>query len=511
MRRRILWRLVDLVVIALFVLPAVAWAQLGPGEVPKNTQGRWWGSGCDTNGCYPGYGSTQDAAGAATAAAFNKAGFGDAWCPGGASKNVNKVYYFEGGFVNSGNCNVGSQQTTLRVAQYTKNCSTGAQTTSSGSHNLCVSFEGSYCPEGSTVKAGDPNVCVCNAGWVKNGDICVQDNCFTRGAKSAAEYRATVGSTWLDGPEGQTCHGGCVLSWANRTMGYDGQWYGRDPYPSGKTCNQNGGDQVLPEAVDPYLEAPIDRRCPAGQCPSEVDGAHVCMPCAESRDTTSTTNQDGAQGTKSTVCKNGLCTTTESTGGISGGEKTTVESLPDYCSRYPLSGHCSGVTNNGSGASKVDTGLTSGPGGGTGGDGTCQTPPCGDDEPSTFGGACAAGFSCSGDAVQCAIAKDQHMRHCQLMETPNALSEVGDGAMTGDARPPGHPGAAGGPGTSLAFSSVIDQTNLLSGGCPADVSFSVLGQSMSLPFSSLCPELAMLGQVLVGISMLAAVGIVFKG
>jgi hypothetical protein len=64
--------------------------------------------------------------------------------------------------------------------------------------------------------------------------------------------------------------------------------------------------------------------------------------------------------------------------------------------------------------------------------------------------------------------------------------------------------------TDMSFSSVINQTDLLGGGCPADTTFQIAGSSMSIPFSQLCGPLQMLGSLMVGLSMLAAAFIVFR-
>lgn len=58
----------------------------------------------------------------------------------------------------------------------------------------------------------------------------------------------------------------------------------------------------------------------------------------------------------------------------------------------------------------------------------------------------------------------------------------------------------------------IDMSDALGGGgCISDLSISVLGQSISLPISVICPYLAMLGNVLVAVSLLLAVRIVGRG
>jgi hypothetical protein len=139
-------------------------------------------------------------------------------------------------------------------------------------------------------------------------------------------------------------------------------------------------------------------------------------------------------------------------------------------------------------------------GSGTGGDG--------EEDDSSFGGSCAGGFTCGGDAIQCAIAREQHIKNCILFTTETTLSQLGNTSANNQATPEGHPRAPGNiTSTSLSFASVIDQSDAIGGGCPADVPIGSIGV---IPFSQLCGDLQMLGALLVGLAMLAAAFIVFR-
>jgi len=55
---------------------------------------------------------------------------------------------------------------------------------------------------------------------------------------------------------------------------------------------------------------------------------------------------------------------------------------------------------------------------------------------SSFGGSCGGAFNCNGDAIQCAIAREQHTRNCALIDAkvPGYESLVGEaGSMAGEA------------------------------------------------------------------------------
>jgi hypothetical protein len=358
------------------------------------------------------------------------------------------------------------------------------------------------CPSGFTVSGAE---CVCAGGKVWDGQACV-GSCITTGAVDAAAYAKTAGTSWLSGPDGTTCSAsGCEWAWARKYQGYDGQWYGANPYPTGADCNR-ATPGAPPAEEDPSEDPTTPNTCPIGQCPGSVNGLSVCVPCQKSQETKAETkNSDGTSTETETSCSAGICTTTKinKTGGVETSRSTSTETQVDHCAKNPLSGNCAGITNDGTGGQNVG-------GNGSGGTGTCEGADCPPE--STWGGNCAASFSCSGDAVQCAIAKDQHMRHCTLFEDENPLSVVGQGAMNGQAQPSGHPGAPGSTaGVSLDFQQVIDTTNPIGGSCPADVSIPYSGKVLVIPLASMCDEFMLLGQLFVGVSMLAAAFIVFKG
>lgn len=128
-------------------------------------------------------------------------------------------------------------------------------------------------------------------------------------------------------------------------------------------------------------------------------------------------------------------------------------------------------------------------------------------DPSSFGGQCEA-VTCDGDAIQCAIARDQYRRSCQLMDKESAESQLyasnkgKEGNQTGDL--PGN--------ETISLQGRIDTSDALGGGsCFGDLNITVWGQAVTLPLSSLCQYLAMLGNILVAVSMLMAARIVTRG
>lgn len=130
-----------------------------------------------------------------------------------------------------------------------------------------------------------------------------------------------------------------------------------------------------------------------------------------------------------------------------------------------------------------------------------------DKDRSSFGGQCEA-VACEGDAIQCAIARDQYRRACQLMDKESAESQLyaankgKEGNQTGSL--PGN--------ETISLQGRIDTSDALGGGsCFGDLNITVWNQAVTLPLSSLCQYLAMLGNILVAVSMLMAARIVTRG
>jgi hypothetical protein len=133
----------------------------------------------------------------------------------------------------------------------------------------------------------------------------------------------------------------------------------------------------------------------------------------------------------------------------------------------------------------------------------------GDGEEGSFGGSCEAGFTCKGDVIQCAIAKEQHIRACKLFDTKNAESQLYDkekgkeGDQTKDLKG----------NENINMANRIDTSDAFGGGGSGvqDLSITVMGQSITLPFSKINSGLDALGRVLVAVSFLIALRIVGRG
>lgn len=274
-----------------------------------------------------------------------------------------------------------------------------------------------------------------------------------------------------------------------------------------KPENKTSGFACTPGSAE-TPKPPDNNPCPNG-FPGTVNGLTVCVaevPNAGIEPGSSTTTVDDGTNTTTTrretntTCEVGRCTTTTTTTSTitnnstgtsttTTGTNTTTQSQTDYCKATPSAKLCGGpgLPNDG------------GPGGGGGG---------GEEEPGSFQGSCAAGFQCAGDALQCAIAREQHIRSCKLFDDKSPESELyelhkgKEGNQTTDL--PGN--------ETVSIAGRIDMTNALgAGSCVSDRTVTVWGQSVVLPFSVICPSLGMFGQLLVAVSLLLAARIVLRG
>lgn len=276
--------------------------------------------------------------------------------------------------------------------------------------------------------------------------------------------------------------------------------------PDSNTVDQSCS---LEPGKEPGKEPP-EEKCPSGFSGS-VNGVEVCVDKVPDSGiepgSDETTVDDGENTTTNrtnseTKCENGRCTTTTTvtttvtnngTGATTttSTSTTTTQSQESFCKANPKAKLCGG-----SGLPNID-------GGGTGGGGG------GEDEPSSFTGACAGGFQCKGDAIQCAIAREQHIRACRLFDKESPESKLyeefkgKEGDQTKDL--PGN--------ETIAIGDRINTSDALGAGGAglSDLSLTVWNQQVTLPLSMLNKYLAAMGNVLLAVSFLLAFRIVARG
>lgn len=125
-------------------------------------------------------------------------------------------------------------------------------------------------------------------------------------------------------------------------------------------------------------------------------------------------------------------------------------------------------------------------------------------------GACsghtASSFSCSGDAIQCQIAKQQVDEYCANISDDDT-SKLGAKVLDGTAD-------LGGTDTFATPREVsigsIDETSWLPKGCLPDMTFAIVGQSIVLPLSRLCEGLQTAGKIVKAFAFMIAARIIFS-
>jgi hypothetical protein len=233
--------------------------------------------------------------------------------------------------------------------------------------------------------------------------------------------------------------------------------------------------------------------CSGGKVPGTVNGVTVCVdpgtvsaPGSSSSGSSSGTDGSGnstGSGTSNTgsqtSCTGDTCTTTTTTtttnssGGTSTGTTSTTQPKTTFCAENPSSPLC-----------------TAG----------------------SFSGACGAAPACSGDAVQCAQARYVFETSCSLAKPSDTATEftafdqalqAGSGDQTKNLE---------GNSTVNISAASFDQTELLGAGAGLrDMTITVAGQAVELPFSILNDWFVRLGQVLVAVTFLLCIRIVTRG
>lgn len=403
-------------------------------------------------------------------------------------------------------------------------CSGGKPVADSKTDTVLIGVR-QWCPANSSASGGQ---CKCDAGLIevngqckpKKSDVCGDLEGQSLGLPQM-EISVGVASTGalvgMVGKPGTSCFpGGCTVSGMVNGCVSGGAGgavcFISSPSFTGAACEEKDPDKGCPPGTTPSAYAagvciPDKNDCPAGYSPSKY-AAGVCIPdenpcppgqspskyaqgvCLPNEDPNA--NGDKGEGNKNDCPKGyvpskyvaGLCipatTTTDKDGTTTCIGVVCITTKPDgskeekpkdqFCAENP------------------------------------ESPLCVKGE---FSGTCRSGFQCNGDAIQCSIAREQHVRSCKLFddESPeSALYEANKGKtgnQTGDL--PGN--------ETISLAGRIDSSDALAAGSAgvSDLNVTVWGQAITLPFSTINPYLAHLGNILLAVSFLLALRIVARG
>lgn len=372
------------------------------------------------------------------------------------------------------------------------------------------------CPSGQNYNAttGQCELTACASGQVRNTltQQC-QPPCHAAGTAGGSAYV----SPYTTLPKA-ICRDGCKLNvggtghqipWSNgTTLHVVNGLVHTSEFCSGDInggAEGNGEDESYdgPEDLDPISVTPDGDppRCGAGQCPGTVNGVTVCVSCTDvatpekpltqydkKTETTTTgtppnqTTETKSTETKSTHDGSGTVTsttTTSTTKTDANGTTTTEEgktekkeSQESFCKENPTVAFC----KNGK-----------------------------------WGGGCDA-FTCDGDAVQCAIAREIHQRNCEAAKS-NAYTDMTDAAQAGTDNASTYIQAqkdAAALDVNARFSQSLDASPIAAS-CPASRSVALPGgNSLEISFEKPCEIAGWLGHFVQAFAYLFAALIVLR-
>lgn len=363
-------------------------------------------------------------------------------------------------------------------------------------HPQQCSYSSNTCPTNSTLTGGGAT-CACNSGYVESSGTCVPAPTCTAG-ESVGVQQWLIGYD-LNGDglvDGQRhypfatglCVSGChVMVDASKDVEAKAYAPLYTKIYGGATFNKTGGSC----SGQPSPEAPNDSApCPAGHVYGTVNGIPRCLsssdkpPPAPTTTTTTADKVDNGNGTSTittTTTTNNSVTTTTTIINNSTGEKISevIETKKSGEDQGELSKFCE---------ENPDSSL-------------CKV--------STISATCSA-FTCDGDAIQCAIAKEIHTRNCQLLDDrSDPAAQLGDAVIAGTAVDGNDPRSLGNI-ESHDLSTQFNVTPRIGSSCIEDDLFDFAGQPIVIPWSNLCPYMQMAGNIFVLLTMIAALGIMFR-
>lgn len=427
--------------VALFF--AVTWSAKAHADHPSYEMWWWAGDG------------TTFFAGAGEACLHGRAAGGNAW-------DFHSVQEFEParaqcyGIFPAGSNNPPAQQTQVNRGQF---CYVNGAHQVQGGPTTCSGNGPPAICSANTVRQYE-----CQNGWDNNGDG--RSDVYTN--------------------NGQGCLGNRSLNGCLVTPTKVDECYAYTSAPTKIYCKMTGTETGQPSAGEPATDTPNSNNpCPPGTSYGLVNGIGSCLasgtpptttpnaPATSNQTTTTTANPGGGTTTTTTTTTNNSSTTTnvvKDANGVETGRNTTTTTGDPSLAR--------GSTDQANFCRDNPTSPM------------CRT--------SSWAGSCPTTFTCDGDAVQCAQAQAAYLMACDFTkDSPQKTLgvQIASGSdPLADTLPR--------PDKAETKSISIDSTGFLGGSCLQDVTVSVMGESITLPFSDLCLFLDAIGLI-----MLACAGL----
>jgi len=351
---------------------------------------------------------------------------------------------------------------------------------------------------GDVTATGDPNTWQCvssSAGNPGSGYFVTSHDdgaptCTNGGSVSSGTY--DMGTS--PAVKSSTCSGGCEATYSGGGISQRALVNGQYHYYSTGSYSQTGQSCTGSDTTPTAASSPPSPTCGSGQVLGEFNGKQICLasgtdpvnpntgsPNTNPSNPTTTTNPPTSNGdgtttettvstspngtttstTKTCVTATGVCTTTTDT--------TGDDPLTDFCKDNPKSKICT-------------------------------------DEQSDASGSCSgasANVVCDGDAILCAIFRQQMIQDCILNATNDESALYGAVKAGTDSGTTNNP-AASGNRESHDISTSINVSHQFTPTCVSDLTITVLGRDMTLPFSHVCPYLEIMGNIVVVGALLVA-------
>lgn len=380
---------------------------------------------------------------------------------------------------------------------------------------------GGQCPANSTASGSS---CICASGYSESGGACVPKASASSVCSSAMLDMATSGGAYqnaspLKDYAGSIADGAtsCIVPYPTDrpevgcSIAFEKQmeWTNDNgtKTSSGRYVFATASNSPIPCAPGVDGPAPTPNNPKADPSPTACEGysgtyngVATCVPNITKagvdyvpQKTVEETQSQRVETSSSTSCSAGKCTTTTTTTTT---DKATNTSTSSTSSKTVNEGQFCASDTQGwckNGSPKY---------GGNGSDGDDDS----DTDKSAFGGSCSAGFTCSGDAIQCSIAREQHKRNCEMHENTDsdeyrtyAAAKAVTGKVT-DSLPGNRSIDIG-----AMLTGTTDRYLAGRGACPANRVIQGPNWSFEIPYSTICPYLEILGKILVIITSIAAI------
>lgn len=337
--------------------------------------------------------------------------------------------------------------------------------------------QGNTCHKDCSAKAGQATP---NTNYLVSNKTGTLNGCQIRCSTSVTALQVCIGGSCSYGSDGSSC---TYTGKTDQPGDYDSNGTGMNPNPnkspaSPRDCTGSGMGYVTSSSGNTTCVAA--ETAPDGQKPMKTE-------TESKKETGSDTNGDGKPDTNAPDYK-----ATDTTTSKSGNQTTTItKETTNATTGADGSKTCpSGATLNADGVTCTKTTSS------TQDNSTfCKENPtdqlCKGAEKSTFGGSCMEGFSCTGDAAQCASAKAAYELKCAMTDTSGSLIDAntaggtpeqigkGDAALNSD----------GSKDFNIAneFTSKQQAWVNFSSGCPIGIqTFSILGKEVKLDGSAVC-------------------------